>query len=631
LILGTAGHIDHGKTALVHALTGTDTDRLKEEKARGITIELGFAELVVEGGPRFGVVDVPGHEAFVRAMVAGAAGMDVVLLVVAADEGVMPQTREHLAIVELLGVPELVVALTKCDLVDPDWLELVESDVEDTLASTPYAGAPQVATSAADRTGLDALVTELAAAAERARRSEIDDLTRLPLDRVFTIQGTGTVVTGIVWSGALGVGERVTILPDELDARVRGLQVHGRSAERAEAGDRAAVALTGDGSDRDVVGRGATLVSSPAWRTSWMLTSRVVLLADTDWVLAHNQRVHVHHGTTTVRARVALLEDEPLGAGEGGWVQLRLEEPLVARARDRFVVRTYSPVTTIGGGVVAEPVPPKRNRLDGETRARLGALTTGAPREAVAAALDLAGWAGLRREELPVRTGLRPAQAEAALIELERDGALCTPGDAFGPHVSAEARSRTVGAVEAAQAENPLRPVVSMAVARAAMPSWAHERIADAAIDALQREARLEAAEGGVRTPGFTPTLTSDQEAASDALSHVLAAGGLAAPFLEELPEDLRGRADLKGLVRRLEDLGEIRSIADGLYVRVADLDDAATRITQELGGRSELGPADFRDVLQVTRKHLIPLLNYFDGRGTTIRRGDGRDVPPAP
>ena len=318
VILGTAGHIDHGKTALVRALTGTDTDRLKEEKARGITIELGFAELAVDGRPHFGVVDVPGHEAFVRAMVAGAAGMDVVLLVVAADEGVMPQTREHLAIVELLGVPELVVALTKADAVDEEWMELVDSDVEDALSTTPYAGAPRIPTSAMAGTGLDSLLDALTLAAERAGSSGHEDLARLPLDRVFTIQGTGTVVTGTLWTGELTVGDRVRVLPDDLNARVRSLQVHGRKTDRASTGDRTAVALTGQGADRDIVSRGATLVTAPEWKATWMLTARVRMLADSGWSLVHNQRVHVHHGTAEVLARCVVLCPEALAPGDSG-------------------------------------------------------------------------------------------------------------------------------------------------------------------------------------------------------------------------------------------------------------------------------------------------------------------------
>ncbi|HET9947609.1 MAG TPA: selenocysteine-specific translation elongation factor, partial [Longimicrobiales bacterium] len=406
MILGTAGHIDHGKTALVRALTGVDTDRLPEERQRGISIELGFAELPLADGLRFGVVDVPGHEAFVRAMVAGAAGMDVVLLVVAADEGVMPQTREHLAIVELLGVPELVVAITKCDAVDEEWLELVEAEVSELLARTPYAGARTLRTSAVQGTGLEALAGALAAAAERVRARPRDDLARLPLDRVFTIQGTGTVVTGTLWSGTLAAGDRVRVLPQGVEARVRSVQVHEREVERAYPGDRTAVALAGEGASRDVIERGSTLITAPDWPATWMLTTRVSLLPDTGWSLAHNQRVRVHHATAEVLARCALLEDAPLAAGEHGWVQLRLEAPLAARARDRLVLRAYSPMTTIGGGVVAEPAPPKRRRLDAAERAALARVVDGGPEEAIAAHVQLCGWSGALEAALPVQVGL---------------------------------------------------------------------------------------------------------------------------------------------------------------------------------------------------------------------------------
>ena len=630
LILGTAGHIDHGKTALVRALTGTDTDRLKEEKARGITIELGFAELALGEETRFGVVDVPGHEAFVRAMVAGAAGMDVVMLVVAADEGVMPQTREHLAIVELLAVPELVVALTKCDTVEDEWLELVESDVADVLSATRYASAPMVPTSSVDGRGLEALRAALAEAAERARDAAVDDLTRLPLDRVFTIQGTGTVVTGTLWSGALESGRSVRILPEDVSGRIRGIQVHGRDAGRAEAGDRTAVALTGAGGDRDVVGRGSVLVSEPEWHPTWMLTVRARLLGDTAWRLEHNQRVHVHHGTAEVRARVALLEDAPLDAGDSGWVQLRLEAPLVARARDRVVLRAYSPVTTIGGGVVAEAGPPKRNRLEARVRDALACVLDGDPPAALAAALELAGWGGVERGALPLISGLSPVTTQEAWKRLEADGALAGSTHVFGPAVSDEARRRVIDEVVREETRDALRPAVPLAAVRGALPQWAHPELADAAIQALLAADGLEAAAGGVRTPGFTPTLTEDQERATAALLRALSGAGLAPPFLDELPAELRDRADFRSILLRLEGLGEIRSVADGLYVSASALDEAADRITGQLGGQSGLGPSEFRDVLGVTRKHLIPLLNHFDGAGVTLRHGDGREVPPA-
>ncbi len=288
LILGTAGHIDHGKTALVRSLTGIDTDRLPEEKARGITIDLGFAELREGKGLQLGVVDVPGHEDFVRTMVAGASGTDLALLVVGADEGVMPQTREHLDIVRLLGVPRMVVALTKADLVDPEWLTLVEEDVRDLLSGTPYAGAPMVVTSARTGSGIDELRRTLLQEARGTRSRQAEDLARLPVDRVFTVQGTGTVVTGTLGSGTLSVGERVTVLPQGLEARIRSLQVHGREVDVASAGERTAAALASTG--KDELARGAVLVSDRAWTPTYMLTARVEVLDGTPWILESGQR-----------------------------------------------------------------------------------------------------------------------------------------------------------------------------------------------------------------------------------------------------------------------------------------------------------------------------------------------------
>lgn len=628
LILGTAGHIDHGKTALVRALTGTDTDRLKEEKERGITIELGFAELTCGDSTRFGVVDVPGHEAFVRAMVAGAAGMDVVLLVVAADEGVMPQTREHLSIVELLGVPSLVVALTKCDLVEEEWLELVHAEVGELLESTPYAHAHRVETSAVAGQGIDALVGALMEAAGRVDGDRRSDVTRLPVDRVFTIQGTGTVATGTLWSGSLRVGALVRVLPESLDARVRSLEVHSREAEEATAGERTAVALVGDGSDREVIGRGSTIVTDTAWLPTSMLTAEIRMLPDTDWNLEHNQRVHVHLATAEVRARCVLLDDRPLGAGGSGWVQLRLEEPLVARARDRFVVRAYSPVTTIGGGVVAEPDPPKRKSLDDDVLASLSSVIRGDPVAAVRAGLELAGWAGVTTARLPLVTGLSPDEALATVGSHEREEWLRVGDRLFSGSIRHVAVRRVLDAVDRAHGEDPLRPAIALSSIRSAIPTWAPPDLADGVIAELVEEGRLVAEAGGARRPDHEVRLTAEQKEVSQRLLDVFDDEGLSAPPVEELPPELRARSDFWPLLRHLEAADLIRSVTDGLYASARALDEAEARVRRELGGRTDLGPADFRAALPVTRKHLIPLLNYFDSRGATVRQPSGRDVP---
>ena len=628
LILGTAGHIDHGKTTLVRALTGVDTDRLKEEKARGITIELGFAELPLPE-VRLGVVDVPGHEAFVRAMVAGAAGMDLVLLVVASDEGVMPQTREHVSIVELLGVGQLVVALTKCDLVDEEWLELVRSDVEDLLESTPYHGALSVPTSAQADIGIEELKEALALAADAVQKSAGRDLVRLPLDRVFTIQGTGTVATGTLWSGTLAKGDRVRILPDDLQARVRGVQVHGREVENATAGDRTAVSLTGEGADRTAVARGATLVSDPAWSATWMLTTRVRMLADTAWSLEHNQRVRVHVGTAEVMARCALLESEPIRAGGAGWVQLRLEEPVVARAHDRLVLRAYSPVSTIGGGLIAEATPPKRNRIDDHVRARLESLLDGDARARVLALMDLAGWHGAEVAKFPVTTGLAVDELSPTLRELEIQVDARTGGRLFSARISKEAEDRIVASVTAAHATDPLRPSISLAAVRTALPDWAATGLADATIARLCDEKVLEAADGGVRLPGHVVALTPDQEIAANDVQVLLEAAGLAPPFVDEFPASLKERRDLWSLLKFLEGEGVVSTVADGYYVKTSELEKGIAAVRETLGGQTGLGPSAFRDALPVTRKHLIPLLNHLDGLGVTLRSDEGRYVPP--
>jgi selenocysteine-specific elongation factor len=631
LILGTAGHIDHGKSALVRALTGVDPDRLQEEKARGITIELGFAELDAGEGVRYGVVDVPGHEAFVRAMVAGAAGVDVVLLIVAADEGVMPQTREHLGIVELLGVSELVVALTKCDLVDEDWLELVSADVAEVLEATTYAAAPQVRTSATTGAGLDGLRAVLRDLAARVEPRAAHDLVRLPLDRVFTMQGTGTVVTGTLWSGTLEAGARVRVVPQDLEARVRGLQVHGRVVPQAAAGDRTAVSLTGAGADRAQVERGATLVTSPHWAGSRMLTARVRLLEDAVWSLAHNQRVHLHHGTAEVLARCALLETAPLGPGDVGWVQFRLEEPLAMRARDRFVIRAYSPVTTIGGGVIAEPMPPKRRRLDHPTRDALATILDGDIADSIHALMAVQGWKGAASASLPLHTGFPPPAIQAALAGLDAGTYIEAAQTLFAGGVRAESERLVLDAVDRGHGADSLRPSVPMAEVRAALPRWAPPHLADQVIAGLVARGALGSEDGGVRRPAHRPEPTTEQSEASSRVEELLRAGGLAPPFLDEFPEELRGRRDLHSLLRRLEQMDSVRQIADGFWVITEELDAAAVRIAKQLAGRRDLGPADFRDALPVSRKWLIPLLNYLDGKGVTSRHEGGRDVPAAP
>jgi selenocysteine-specific elongation factor len=624
LILGTAGHIDHGKTALVRALTGVDTDRLKEEKARGITIELGFAELEVGVDHSFGVVDVPGHEGFVRTMVAGATGMDVVLLVVAADEGVMPQTREHVAIVRLLGVDRLAVALTKADLVDDEWLELVTDDVRDLLADTPYAGAPIVATSAETGQGLEALTDVLGALAVETRGRDSGDVLRLPIDRVFTVRGTGTVVTGTLWTGTLTKGQRIRVEPHGPEARIRGLQVHGREVGSAEAGARAAVALVGPDVGRGGVTRGQCVVTS--WPPSNMLTARLSVLPDAGWQVEHGQRVRVHAGTAEVMAR-CVVPSGVIPPGDTDWLQLRLEEPVIARARDRLIVRSYSPVTTIAGAAVAEPHPLKRSRFSSSELERLETILNGAPAVAVEAALEQGGWAGIEVDRIPLATGLAPSEVEHACSDLLGRGALTAAGSLHATAFVSKAEAVLTDAVAEWHRRQPLQSGIPLEILRQKLPPGASEALADAVIRRLREADRLAVRGGVAALPDFTVRLSDEAQGARDRLADLYRSAGLAPPTLRELPEDLRARRDFDALLELLVTGGDLQALDQGLYVWRPAVDDMVTEVMRRFGGRSGLSPGDFREVVPLTRKYLMPLLSYLDGEGVTVRDGDKRSV----
>jgi selenocysteine-specific elongation factor len=627
LILGTAGHIDHGKTALVRLLTGVDTDRLREEKARGITIELGFADFTPREELRMGVVDVPGHEGFIRNMLAGATGMDLVLMVVAADEGMMPQTREHLEIVRLLGVEKMVVALTKSDLVEDEWLPLVEEEVREALRESPYSQAPLVVTSTVTGAGIEALKETLVEVAEGAENRSSEDLMRLPIDRAFTVKGTGTVVTGTLWSGRLSIGDAVVLQPSGVRGRVRGLQVHGASVEHAGAGERTAVAITGGEIDLDTVERGQVLVDDGAWRATGMLTARLRVVQGTGWTVKHGQRVRVHLGTTEVRARVATLEEGEVRPGDEGWVQLRLERPLLARTRDRFVIRSYSPVTTIGGGVVAEALPAKRKKLRTNEALELNAIIHGEAEVALGAALRLASWRGIAGDEVPVRTGLSPAEGRAARIALVEEGAREGGGRVFDRAVVEAARSLMGATVDVFHRDEPLRAGITVELLRQTVPTHDEGRLADTLLSEAVTSGSLQVRDGAVSRPGYEPIVTEGQRKIMDALLDLYRDAGLAAPMVSELPETIRDRDDLWPLLKLLERRGHLVALEKELFVEAEGFSAVAERVATELAGATGLGPSDFRELLPVTRKHLIPILSHFDQTGLTTRGPDGRNV----
>ena len=615
MILGTAGHIDHGKTALVRALTGVDTDRLPEEKRRGITIDLGFAPLTLPNGEVVGVVDVPGHEAFVRTMLAGASGIDVALLVIAADEGPMPQTREHLAILELLHVPRLVVALTKRDLVEADWLSLVTDDVRALLAPTPFADAPIIPTSAISSAGLDTLRDQIAAAGPPPRsgaehtpaRNAAEDVFRLPIDRSFSVKGTGTVVTGTVWSGRVSVDDTVRIMPAGRAARVRGIQTHGAVVPHAHAGQRAAIALAGIESGD--VARGATLVSSPAWRETLAIRADVTLLAGAPELRARTA-VRFHLATTDVGARVVAVGG-PMQGGQTRPVRVVLDEPIVARAGDRFVLRSASPLATIGGGVVTDPFAARRARPMREV---------GVP---VVERLELfaseAGAHGVSNASLPVRLGVPSddvQRVEKKARRVERVGERV-----YWSELLDDLQRKLVALVRAHHDSRPLDPGAPRQDARSRLEVDAP--LFDHLVSVAVEKKKLEATAAELRVAGFSAQLSAGETKLADDLLAVIEGAGAEPPSVAELSAKF-GR-DVTSVLRHLERQGRVVPVEHERYYAPAAVRTLLEKLEKGMAGRGELAPTDLREVLGFSRKFLIPFLEYCDRRGYTARQGAGR------
>ena len=607
MILGTAGHIDHGKTALVLALTGVDTDRLPEEKRRGITIELGFAPMRLPNGDVIGVVDVPGHEAFVRTMLAGASGIDVALLVIAADEGPMPQTREHLAILNLLDVSQAVVALTKADLVEAEWLSLVTDEVRTMLRDTLFALAEIVPTSVITGQGIEELRAAIGRHAENRERSAENDLFRLPVDRAFSVRGTGTVVTGTVWTGSLAVDETVRIMPGGAFARVRGIQSHGASVTRALPGMRAAIALAGV--EPDAVGRGATLVTRRDWDATLILRADLTLLPDAP-TLRPRSRVRFHLATSDVSARVIAV-GAPVGASSRRPVRIVLDEPVMARSGDRFVLRSASPLTTIGGGVVTDSNSTRRAKPMREL-----SLSTSDRLELFAVE---GGIHGVRESTLPVRLGVSPDEVHVLVDSTE---AIARVGDELISMATLDvARERLLQLVQAHHAQHPLAPGVPREEMRSRLS--VDGAVLDHLVEALVGSGQLQATGAEVRVAGRSPELSEQQRKLTDELLSALGAAPHEPPSVSEL--QARCGAQTLALLRHLERQQRVVQVEDGRFYTSDAVRELLQRLEGGMAGRGELAPTDLREVLGFSRKYLIPFLEYCDRRGYTARQGNGR------
>jgi len=602
VIIGTAGHIDHGKSALVTALTGKAMDRLSEERRRGITIDLNFAPLELDGVVAAGIVDVPGHEDFVRTMVAGASGIDLVLLVVDAVEGIRPQTLEHLAIVEQLRIPRGIPVITKVDLADPDWVDLVEADLAERLGNSPVAFGPVARISSVTGVGVGELRERIRRSAEPTIRRS-DDLTRLPIDRAFALAGVGTVVTGTLWSGTVSVGDAVRIEPGGFQGRVRSIESHGRSVALAAPGSRTAVGLAGV--EVSSIGRGLTLVGAEDdWPEARSFDAVVTLLPEAPRPLTDRIRVRVHHGTAEVMARV--YPRETIRPGGSGLARLVLETPLVVRGADRLVLRSYSPVATIGGGWIVDPDPPRK-------AAWPSALISPDP------AVRLGGLLERRSQGIPRRSLPRILGIPAAAIH---ENSAVAVGDRFMHRPAFEAlRSGLLGRLEAWHRQSPASPGLSLETLRASLGP--HAWLADEWLARLSAQGTVTIADGLAALATHRPSSGGGDEEVQALVARIEEAG-LEGLTVAQLAGLVRVK-DLRGALRIGVDRGLVDAVEKDRYLAAPALAKAAEAIRAAGQGNVEIQPAAIRDRIGLSRKHVIPLLEWADRKGITWRDREGR------
>ncbi len=625
-VIGTAGHVDHGKSTLIEALTGTHPDRLQEEQRRAMTIELGFGWLTLPDGEEVGIVDVPGHRDFIENMLAGVGGIDAALLVIAVDEGVMPQTREHLAILDLLQVRSGVIVVTKADLIaDPEWLAALESDIRAVVKGTVLQDAPLVHVSARTGRGLPQLLSTLQEVlGEQPRRPDLGR-PRLPIDRVFTMSGFGTVVTGTLSDGHLAVGDEVQVLPSGLVGRVRGLQTHKKKEEQASPGSRTAVNISGISTEQ--IRRGEVLTRPGQYAATRRLDARFRLLAGASSGLEHNTEVKVFAGSSEVLATLRLLGTDGLAPGQEGWIQLELHEPLVVVRGDRYILRRPSPGETLGGGTVVDPQPKRRHkRFDQEVLRSLDLLSRGSPSDVLLEAALALGAAPLG--DVVVRSRLERVVAQEASAGLLESGQLVWLEAADGvapearlvipqPHWQ-DLRERAERAVSSFHGKFPLRGGISREELKSRLDL--SPRVFNALVGKLVAEHLLDDHGSLVARAGHAIQLDPAQQARAQALLRRFAQEPFAPPTIKECEAEVG--ADL---LNALIELGQLQPVSSEVVFRKEDYDFMVAQVRAALAGKGRITLAEVRDLFHTSRKYAQALLEHLDATGMTKRDGDFR------
>ena len=634
IILGTAGHIDHGKTSLIKALTGINTDRLKEEQIRGITIELGFASLELPSGQSLGIVDVPGHEKFVKNMVAGATGIDMVALVVAADEGIMPQTREHMEICTLLGIGAGVVALTKTDLVDEEWLELVKEEISDFTRGTFLDDAAVIPVSSATGEGLSQFTQALDDLSRTIPSRADAGLFRLPVDRVFTMKGFGTVITGTLVSGRIRTGQQIMLYPSGITSKVRGLQVHNHSVDAADAGLRTAINF--QGLDKSAVHRGDMVAMPDTLTPSHMVDVTLNYLPSNKKKLKNRTRVRFHSGTSEIMGLVILLDRERLEPGDRALAQIRLEAPVTLIKDDRYVLRSYSPVRTIGGGRVINPIPAKHKPNKPEVLDYLSVLAGGDPLLGLQRHIEAAGYTGCTRKNLKIMINqadkhldqsLQTMMSQQIIFQIDKERPTYIHQKTFE-----EIRDLTLTRMDDYHAKFPLKPGMPKEELKTSLPMGIGSKTFLIVLQHLLKSKRIVQEEDILRLADHKVALAVDQQSLKRQILKAYRDGGLSPPYFKEVCRILETPVEQAApVLELLAAEEEVVKVKEDLYYYRPHLEALKQEVTDFLMANDELSTPQFKDMTGASRKFVIPLIEYFDSIQLTIRIGDIRKLRRRP
>lgn len=622
IIIGTAGHVDHGKTALIKALTGIETDRIKEEKKRGITIELGFAYLDLPDGEKAGIIDVPGHEKFVKNMLAGAGGIDLALLVVAADEGFMPQTREHLGILSLLNISEGIIVVTKKDMVDEDWLEIVCDEVRQEVQGTFLENAQIIPVSSYTGEGIEQLRQAIFTMIDQKTQiKNLDVPFRIPVDRIFSVEGFGTVITGTLIEGTMKVGDPVTVYPSRIESRIRNLQVHSQDVQEAYAGQRVAVNLAG--LKKTDLNKGDVIAVPDSMHTTMMIDIHLTVLKDCDREIRNATRLHLYHGARDILCKIVLLDRDSVGAGESCYAQLRLEEEIAVKTGDRFVLRFYSPVETIGGGVILDSNPFKHKRNDAAVLESLKLKEGGSDREKISAALRDYSARFETLDFLQIQTGIPKEQFDQQINKLIKDKVAFRVSDNVVIHTDYLNRLKdsAVKLLESYHKENPLREGMKKDEFRNKLIKYEDISVVDKITDSLVNRKVLKYVNNCVALADFEVQQDNNQQEIENAFLQ----GG----FSPESPDQIAARfpkvKNFKQVLESLVNTGKLVRVEEKILLHADYYNKALTLAKEHVDQNGQITLAEMRDLMGASRKFAVAVLECWDKRGITKKVGDAR------